>query len=97
MEWIDVADQLPEDGEIVLIFDPPRRVLAQYVPGHGRADAPWNLMDLMREPRYLPKDRVLLWARLPAHPYDSRITEESPIELIPDTCNLKPASGASDA
>lgn len=64
LQWIDIADEKPGDCEPVIIFNPPRRVMAQYV-AHIKPETPWNMMD----GTYLPADAVVIWARLPPHPY----------------------------
>jgi hypothetical protein len=64
-QWINTAERVPEQCEIVLIFDAPRRVLAQYV-GETCPQTPWNLMD----GRYLSSEQVLIWAEIAPHPYE---------------------------
>jgi hypothetical protein len=63
-EWIDVSERKPTSHEIVLVFAPPIRMLAQYCPWRG--DECWNVMD----GRYMRKDEVVIWAEIPPHPYE---------------------------
>ena len=63
--WIATSERVPEPCEVVLVFDAPRRALAQYV-GHIKPDTPWNMMD----GRYLSNDVILLLAEIAPHPYN---------------------------